>query len=40
MSLIIEEKLNDGCKCDWVVKTQNGNELMKLIKEHAKKCHY
>jgi len=28
-----------GFKCDWVAKAQNENELMKLIKEHANKCH-
>ena len=28
-----------GFKCDWVAKTQTENELMKLIKEHANKCH-
>ncbi len=29
-----------GFKCDWVAKAQNENELMKLIKDHAKKCHH
>lgn len=28
-----------GFKCDWVAKAQNENELMKSIKEHARKCH-
>ncbi len=28
-----------GFKCDWIAKAKNENELLKLIKEHAKKCH-
>ncbi len=29
-----------GFKCDWIARTKTEDELMKLIKEHAKKCHH
>lgn len=29
-----------GFDCDWVARAQSENELMKAIKEHAKKCHH
>lgn len=28
-----------GFKCDWVARAEKEDDLMKLIKDHAKKCH-
>ncbi len=28
-----------GFKCDWVARAESEERLMKLIKDHTKKCH-